>query len=382
MTYLSVTWLAWMWMTVALYWLAPKAWRIPVVVGLTLIFLSVYSPPSTAILISFALVTHAVTCRPTVNTYVAVAAIAFFVAVLCFFKIGQTIDESQLFDTVVLPLGLSYYTFRCIHFVLERIKGHVPPVPAREVVGYLFFLPTIVVGPINRIDDYRRDLIRQRFDPALLSEGAERIVYGYAKIAILSNYLTEGVFGAYIAGLPDQGGPLVLYLQTVQTGLNLYFQFSGYSDIAIGFARLLGFRVIENFNWPYLQPNIAAFWRSWHISLSQWCRDYIYGVVVSLTRSPALGALCTMVIIGLWHEISLRFLIWGAYHGVGIMIWQRVSRYAAGFDTMVPAALGTPIRWLKILMTVHFVWFGFVILTAETPMETITIFRTMLFFWI
>jgi len=369
-------------MTVALYWLSPKQWRNPILVGITLIFLSVYSPTSAVILVAFAVVTYAATCHRLVHTYAAMAAVVFFVAVLFFFKIGQSVDEARLFETVVIPLGLSYYTFRCIHFVLERLKGHVPPIPAREVVGYLFFLPTIVVGPINRIDDYRRDLIRQRFDSELLSEGAERIVYGYAKIAILSNYLTEGMFGAYIADFPDQTAPLVLYMKIVQTGLNLYFQFSGFSDIAIGFARLLGFRIIENFNWPYLQSNIAAFWRSWHISLSQWCRNYIYGVVVSVTRSPALGALSTMVAIGLWHEISLRFLLWGAYHGIGIIVWQKVARYGDLVDTAVPTALAAPVHWLKVLMTVHFVWFGFVILTAETPMKAITIFRTMLFSWI
>lgn len=382
MHYLSVTWLTWIWATVALYWLAPKEWRGVVLVGITLIFLAVYSPISAVILLSFTTVTYFATCRRTVSTPVGAVAIAFYVAVLVFFKIGQTVDDTRLLDTVVIPLGLSYYTFRCIHFVLERLKGHVPPLPARELVGYLFFLPTIVVGPINRIEDFRRDLIRQRFDPELLSEGAERIVYGYAKIAILSNFLIEGMFGDYIAGLPDQNAPLALYAMIVQTGLNLYFQFSGFSDIAIGFARLLGFRVIENFNWPYLQSNIAAFWRSWHISLSQWCRNYIYGVVVSVTRSPALGALSTMVIIGLWHEISMRFLIWGAYHGIGIIVWQKTERYGTIVDKAIPSVLATPFHWIKVLMTVHFVWFGFVILTAETPLEAVTIFRTMLFSWI
>jgi len=378
---LSVTWLLWMWLTVSLYWLVPREGRGLVLIALTAAFLVIHDPRSVVLLSAFTLITHGAARAPTVTTRMAVTAIGTMVAVLFLFKVGQTVQEDWLLHTLVIPLGLSYYTFRCIHVVLERLKGHLPTLSFRDLAGYLFFLPTLVVGPIHRIDDYRRDVVRQRFDSALLSEGAERILYGYAKIAILGNVLVEGQFGALIAAVPEDHEALVLYLTTVQTGLNLYFQFSGFSDIAIGFALLLGFRVIENFNWPYLQSNISAFWRSWHISLSQWCRHYIFGTVVSMTRSPTLGVLATMITIGLWHEISLRFLLWGTYHGLGIIVWQRTARWGERLDRMTPAALAGPVHVLKVLLTVHFVWFGFVILTAETPLRALDTFRIIFLSW-
>ena len=374
MSYLSVTWLFWMWCTVALYWLAPRAWRQLVLMGLTIIFLASRSPESAVLLLVFTVITHlagnisAPTFRP-----VAVAIVAML-GVLGYYKITQPVNLDNLMDTVAIPLGLSYYTFRCIHFLMERYKAAIPRATTAELAGYLLFLPTIVVGPIHRFDDYRRDLHRQRFDPAMLSEGAERILYGYVKIVILSNFLTEGVLGDYIAGLEDPEAQHVIYLEIVQNGLNLYFQFSGYSDIAIGLARLLGYRVIENFNWPYLQPNISAFWRSWHISLSRWCRDYVYSVVVAKTRSPALGAMATMIAIGLWHEISLRFLLWGAWHGIGLIIWQKSLGWTTRFEQSLPETALPVLHVIKVAVTVHFVWFGFVILTAGTPAEALRTF--------
>ena len=367
MSYLSITWLFWMWLTVSLYWLAPRQWRQLVLMALTVIFLASRAPESAALLLAFTAITHlagnvaAPTLRP------VAAGIVAMLGVLAWYKVTQQVEFDNLLDTLAIPLGLSYYTFRCIHFLMERYKAAIPRSTPAELAGYLLFLPTIVVGPIHRFDDYRRDLYRQRFDPSLISEGAERILYGYAKIVILSNFLTQGVFGDYIASFPDRDAPVVIYLEIVQNGLNLYFQFSGYSDIAIGFARLLGFRVMENFNWPYLQPNISAFWRSWHMSLSRWCRDYVYSVVVAKTRSPALGAMATMIAIGLWHEISLRFLLWGAYHGIGLIVWQKSLGWTTRFEQSLPETALPVVHVAKVVFTVHFVWFGFLILTAETP---------------
>ena len=382
MHFLSITWLAWIWLTVALYWLAPRPARLWVLTALTAVFLAIHSPESVGILAVFTAATAFVAARAHVTTWTAATVIVLFIGVLFYFKISQSIGGDFLLHTVLIPLGVSYYTFRCVHVILERVKGHLRPVPPVQILGYLFFLPTIVIGPINRIEDYQRDLMRQRFDPRMLSDGLERIVYGYAKITILSNYLTEGLLGEAIADHPAPDSSFVLYLKIVQNGLNLYFQFSGFSDIAIGFARLLGFRVIENFNWPYLKSNIGDFWRSWHISLSQWCRNYVYGVVVSVTRSPALGALSTMVAIGLWHEISLRFLFWGLYHGVGIIVWQRTSPYLRRLDAFIPDPIQPVVHVAKILLTVHFVWLGFVILTADTPAAALDIFGRIFMSWL
>lgn len=374
----AIAWVTWMWLTIGLYWLVPAAWRLALIVGLTALFLGVHSPISLPILLGCVVTCHVSANMRDPTWQQAALGVGVIVVVLATFKIGRTQDANAVVANVLLPLGISYYSFRAIHFILERYKGHAERVSLRDLFGYLFFLPTLVVGPIHRVDDYLYDLRRQRFDPAMLSEGAERIIYGYVKIMVLSNLLTEGIFGDYIAGYADQTTAWVTYLLIVQNGFNLYFQFSGYSDIAIGFARMLGFKVIENFNWPYLQPNIGAFWRSWHISLSRWCRDYVYGVVVSTTRSPALGALSVMTVIGLWHEISLRFLLWGAYHGLALIVWQRWNDHGPALPVTTPRVVVRMIYAAKVAFTVNFVFFGFVILKADGPLDALRIFARFL----
>lgn len=378
MSFVSLTWLLWMWVTVGLYWLVARRFRKVVLAGLSAIFLLTVSPESAFILAGFCGLVHLASnlLRPTLRHTVVAAAV--MVGVLVGFKLNQTFSTDALFETMILPLGLSYYTFRCLHFLIERFKGRIAQTSLRDVVAYLFFLPTFVVGPIHRFDAFASDTRRQRFDPGLLSLGVERIIQGYVKIVLFSNYATENLLGNYIAGLPDQTGVWASYLGVVQNGLNLYFQFSGHSDIAIGFAMLLGYRVMENFNWPYLQPNIQAFWQSWHRSLSLWCRDYIYAIVVARSRSPALGALATMTAIGLWHEISFRFLLWGAWHGIGIIIWQRFQLVRATSSWTLPPSLTLPAHVASVLLTVHFVWFGFIILTSPTLGDALTVFTQVL----
>ena len=209
----------------------------------------------------------------------------------------------------------------------------------------------------------------------------ERILYGYVKIAFLGNFLVNARFGNYIQGIDSQQVVLIAYLEMVRGGFSLYFQFSGFADIAIGFSRLLGFRVMENFNWPYLQKNISDYWRCWHISLTSWCRDYVYTSVVSLTRSPALGAIATLLVIGLWHEISLRYLAWGLYHGLGIVFWQQFQRV----KTFLPKIQGTVTRKLvdatSILITVHFVWFGLIIARQPDFTSVLEVWSILLTGW-
>lgn len=367
MSFVSLPWLGWMWLTVGLYWLAPRAWRDLVLMALSLAFLASVSPTSALLLTAFCGITHVAgnRLRPTGRTVLAGGGL--MVACLVAFKLRMPVTPSGMtLESVLIPLGLSYYTFRCLHVLIERAKGTIPRLTLRDLAGYLFFLPTFVIGPIHRYEAFAIDRRRQRLDEGQLSFGLERIVQGYAKIVILGNFVAGQWLGGVIDGLPDPDGFLAWYLGIVRSGLNLYFQFAGHSDVAIGFALLLGYRVMENFNWPYLQPNISAFWQSWHRSLSTWCRAYIYGPVVAGSRSPALGAATTMVVIGLWHEVSLRFLLWGAYHGLGLVVWQLWQDRRAASTVTVPAALRTPLHVLSVVVTVHFVWLGFTILTIPS----------------
>jgi alginate O-acetyltransferase complex protein AlgI len=138
---------------------------------------------------------------------------------------------------------------------------------------------------------------------------------------------------------------------------------------------------MENFRWPLLKPNIAEFWKSWHISLSSWCRDYVYMLVVSFTRRPALGVIAAMLAIGLWHEISHRYILWGIYNGLGIVAWQQFQGLKQRLPTV--AAMSTPwmmkLRYtLSVLLTFHFVMVGFVIVQQPTLADSWVFFQKLL----
>ena len=361
MQFVSLNWALWMVATFSLYWLSPAAFRHWTLIALTAVFLALASPLSLAILSLFGVVTWIVARGQRPSSPMVVAVTAAFFAVLVIFKWqarGQSIEN--IITEQILPLGISYYTFRCLHLVFERYRGRFGEVSSREIAGYLFFLPTIVVGPIHRFGDFQRDMHRVRLDPLFVRDGLERILYGYVKIGFLANYLVNGYLGSWQKQFPADS-PSSAYLYIVQGGLNLYLQFSGYADIAIGFALLLGFRIIENFNWPYLQKNLSDYWRNWHISLTSWCRDYVYTTVVSHVRSPAIGALSTLIFIGLWHELSFRFLMWGVYHGIGLVIWQRFQKLKPHLPAIHSKPAQNVITAFSTVFTVHYVWFGFVI---------------------
>jgi len=377
MQYISLDWAVWMVATFSLYWLATGRWRQWVLVALTAGFVGYLSPISAAILLAFTAVTSWLVARRSLSGMQVWGATLMFAAVLVFYKAGARGQPIEVIITEgLIPLGLSYYTFRCLHLIYEKYRGRFIEVPTREIVGYLFFLPTIVVGPIHRFDDYQRDRYRVRLDASDLRTGLERILYGYVKIGFLGNHLVTGKGGALIAALPPEDAAMAAYLWIVQGGLNLYFQFSGFADIAIGFSRLLGFRIIENFNWPYLKTNLSDYWRSWHISLTGWCRDYVYTAVVSASRSPALGALATLIVIGLWHELSLRFICWGVYHGIGLIAWQRFQELKPRLPSIESPLARRGLTALSVLFTIHYVWFGFVIVRTTSLSETFTIWKT------
>jgi D-alanyl-lipoteichoic acid acyltransferase DltB (MBOAT superfamily) len=301
------------------------------------------------------------------------------IGVLGYYKI-RTSGQHDFITDVAMPLGLSFYAFRCVHYLIERYKGNIPQQAFTTFCCYLWFLPTLVVGPIHRYPQFQKDLRFKRWDATMLSDGLRRILYGYVKIVVLGNYLVSVQLGRVNGDL--EVGPLYYYLEIVRNGLNLYFQFSGFSDIAIGFALLHGYRVMENFNWPYFKRNISDFWRAWHISLTSWCRDYVYTVVFSVTRNSYLGIIATLITIGLWHEISWRYLEWGIYHGLGIVTWQLFQRVRSKLPTVNNPVLRRALDGASIVVTVHFVWFGFVLVNQPDLASAFSIYRIVLFSWI
>lgn len=320
MTWTNPILLIWMTGLFAAAWLVPRRFQNSAISSVGLLFLAFSAPVSLALLTGMGIFSFIFFRRASKSGWhVAILATAV-VSIIVFFKTGVRLDAD--IGERVVPLGLAFYGLRIIHYVFEAYMRQLPPHKFTDYCQYLVFFPTMIAGPINRFKGFQRDSRRRRWDVALLAVGFERILYGYVKIIVLANYLTGRKLGGWLDGLETQHEWFLAYMGCLKYGLNLYFQFSGYSDIAIGLALLIGFRVEENFNWPFLAVNINDFWQRWHITLSSWCKDYIFMPVSSLTRNPYAGVIASMLILGLWHEISPRYCLWGFYHGLGIMFWQ------------------------------------------------------------
>lgn len=342
-------------------WLSPERRQHWIMILGTAIFLGVVAPFSLLLLTLTTLSSYYLFQSGLSLTTAVLLLLLQNVTLFAFYKTGAGAALAGPGDRLV-PLGLSYYAFRQIHYGFERFKGKLPPHSLTDYVGYLFFLPTVLIGPIHRFGPYLRNAFRRRRDAQQWSEGLTRILYGYAKIVLIGQLLISTYWQLWAEGLADHAPRWSAYWTLVCFYLDTYFQFAGYSDVAIGLALLLGYRVMENFHYPLLARNINDFWNRWHISLSSWVREYVFFPVTSITRQPVAGILMTMLVIGLWHEISGRYVAWGAYHGLGIAVWHLYNRSQVSnwLRTHLPGYRG-----LAILLTFQFVLFSFVIVRED-----------------
>ncbi|MEQ1888492.1 MAG: MBOAT family O-acyltransferase [Alphaproteobacteria bacterium] len=383
MSFVSFQWLAWLFSTVSLYWLSPPRFRDGILIGITILFLSIHSPVSLGAISILTAVCFLGTRVTEVSDARVLAVSGGILAILVYFKVAVYMGGDTLFQQTIIPLGLSYYSFRCFHYVFERYRDSLPEHGFMDFLSYLFFLPVMVMGPINRAEAFFEDSQTKQWSARDLSYGLERILYGYAKITILSGFLVNHVLVPYQTSLGAGHELLALYLGVVTDGLDLYFLFAGYSDIAIGFARLLGYRIMENFNWPYFQKNISDYWRCWHMSLSSWARDYVYFPVVGMTRNPYLGTLATFIVIGLWHEISPRYILWGIWHGAGILGWRKFQdiKRRLGLPVYETGVMRYVLDGFSILLTAHYAWFGLVLVSNESLENAMGVYAALFLGW-
>ncbi len=240
---------------------------------------------------------------------------------------GAPSDNPLYWADAFLPLGISFFTFEFIHYAVDRWRGTTEAGSLGEYLSFILYFPTMVAGPIKRYQDFLPKIRR----PATAKAdnwriGLTRIMTGLVKKLAVADAMTSFTDHLNQTDIHN-AARWMLPVWLLAYGIKIYFDFSGYSDIAIGSARLFGIRVPENFDWPYLRPNIASFWRHWHISLSSWLTDYVF-IPLGGSRVPQPRLLAnlfiTMLVSGLWHGAGLNFLIWGAWHGVllcGHRLW-------------------------------------------------------------
>jgi len=266
---------------------------------------------------------------------------------------------------LVLPFGVSFFTFETMSYTIDVWRGEQQP--TRRYLDYLLFVcffPHLVAGPIVRPWQMLPQLEAEpTADPALQARGLWRIACGLAKKIVIGDYLAQAIVNR-VFETPERFTALEVLLATYAYAAQIYADFSGYSDVAIGSAALFGYRLPENFDAPYLARNLQDFWHRWHISLSTWLRDYLYKPLGGSRDGPARtyrNLLLTMVLGGLWHGASWTFVVWGALHGValaGTRMWQR-----ARGDRPPSTGAGT---WIAAAFTFHFVCFAWIFFRAPT----------------
>jgi alginate O-acetyltransferase complex protein AlgI len=283
-------------------------------------------------------------------------------------------------------LGFSYLAFRLIHTARDRQSGRLPAVSLREYVTYAIFFPALTAGPIDRLERFIKDLRRPCSPNAPdLAAAGQRLAVGLFKKFVVADALALIALNGTNASQVHSTG--WMWVLVYAYAFQIFFDFSGYTDIAIGLGILMGIKLPENFNAPYLKPNLTQFWNNWHMTLTQWFRAYFFNPVTRWLRSPGLNPaargwlrrplsiplvilttqLSTMVLIGLWHGVTWNFVAWGAWHGLGMFFQNRYSEAARSRLPVLEGWRASAVNGLGVLLTFHFVALGWVWFALPTP---------------
>ena len=271
---------------------------------------------------------------------------------------------------LILPVGISFYTFQSVSYIIDVYKGRVAP--TRTWLEYAFFLsffPALVAGPIVRADYFLPQIDRNHH--ATRKEvymGLWLIILGIVKKAIIADYIAQ--YNDLIFQTPGGYSGFETLMGIIGYTMQIYCDFSGYSDMATGIALIMGFKLAQNFNFPYKSQNLTDFWRRWHISLSTWLRDYVYIPLGGNRKGTArtyLNNFATMLIGGLWHGAAWKFVFWGAMHGAGLAV------HKASKPWLTRLGNGYAVRVLSWAVTMAFVAALWVFFRADSWQDSLTV---------
>jgi len=364
MLFASYSYLAFLLAAFVIHWTLPAAWRNAFLLLASFVFYGAFRADALVLLVAVSVFTWGygrwiLSPRPTVAALVPGVLVSL--APLAYFKYCGCLT-----GTTVALVGISFYTFQSIAYLVDVASGEEPVTGLSDFLLFQAFWPKVSSGPILRIDEVRGQIAEPRtLDYSDVAEGTQRVLFGLAKKVLLADNLTpiaDMVF-RHASGLHAVDA----VAGTLAVGLAIYFDFSAYTDVALGSARLVGFRLPENFNWPYLARSPQEFWNRWHITLSRWIRDYLFTPLSFASRGrPELvpvWLVFSMAICGLWHGAAWTFVAWGVWHGLLLVLGQGLLRplFARGQQ---------PGRWLWSLaasgVTFVLVQLGWVLFRAES----------------
>ena len=385
MIFNSLTYFVFLFSVVSLFWILPYRARLLLIFASSIIFYGFWRIEFVPVMLFSVVVDYLVSIRIPESTQrskkrllltslLVNLGLLFYFKYLIFFSetaiglaniFGANIDPLVL--KIILPLGISFYTFQTISYTVDVYRGFIKPEKDFVLYGcYVTFFPQLVAGPVLRAIEVIPQLAsRVSFSWFDISEGLRRIIYGlFLKVALADNIgpLVDTGFSMPV----DTMSAMDVWTMAFLFGFQIYFDFSAYSHIAIGSARLMGIRFPENFNYPYLASSPKVFWGRWHISLSSWIRDYLYlplaGVKVqdrsvgglataTLTKKKNRAMFITWAVMGLWHGANWTFVLWGIYHSIVIAVFRLISlstkQFTGGLNVFWRISITLPIMMLS-----------------------------------
>lgn len=306
-----------------------------------------------------------------------VLAAVLNLGILCVFKYTGFILENvngalgtQIpIPAIDMPIGISFFTFQALSYVIDVYRGDVRPQKNYgKVLLYISFFPQLIAGPIVKYHDIEREITDRRQTSQGVARGIRRFIIGLSKKALISNAM--GLAADYVFGLSASGlNAASAWIGAISYALQIYYDFGGYSDMAIGLGEMFGFHFRENFQYPYYADSVQDFWRRWHISLSTWFKEYLYIPLGGNRKGAArtyLNKIFVFFCTGLWHGAQWTFVVWGLAHGAFLILE----------DTILPIKK-CRLRWLRQLYAVLVAVLAFVIFRAENMAQAGMMFRMM-----
>lgn len=315
-----------------------------------------------------------------------ITLIIFFAIVLLSFKyIGVLFEhlyskENEFSKNYMVPLGISYLSFKLIAYIVDVYRGNITNPNLEELLAFIFFLPIFPAGPIEKYQNFAGRRMT-KFDFSIYIQGLKRLSIGYFKKVVVVNLVLYEIvikkiypiISANEVSLDLSAGLVILFL--VGSLIYAYIDLSAYADIAIGYGLLFGYKICENMNYPLLQKNLSDYWNCWHISLSHWCRNNIYFPVLGKSRNNTLALYCSFIVMGLWHFLSLNWILWGIWHATGITLYSKWNRYKRKHKKIKKIIPGRIAFALGVLLTVIYSGLGFSFIMMDS---TTNAFRVLL----
>lgn len=324
--------------TLVLYYAVPARFKNMILFAVSLIFYG-YSEPVYVFLMLFSIFINFISgiliekCgdNEKKRKAVLIACVVINLSLLGYFKyMGLFVETAKKLSfmsflpdpQIALPIGISFYTFQTMSYVIDTYRGNCAAQKNFITFGtYVALFPQLIAGPIVRYVDVERQLKERHESLALFSDGVRLFLFGLAKKVLIANEM--GKLWETLKATPDQNGIIGSWIGIVTFTLQIYFDFSGYSDMACGLGKMFGFKFVRNFNYPYISKSITEFWRRWHISLGTWFREYVYIPLGGNRKGKArqcLNIFIVWALTGIWHGASWNFLIWGLYFGVLLVV--------------------------------------------------------------